>query len=75
MLAHLTPDAKSAGWEPAITRIEDAGTAWRVFYDPMAFVDSGQPPAALAGNWPHLVSKDGGQPRLDEEYRQGALGC
>jgi hypothetical protein len=72
-LAYLADDASTSGWDPAVTGIEDAGTAWRVFYNTRAFVDSGHVGDALAGNWPVLVTKDGGQPSIDREYRKRAL--
>ena len=61
-------------WEAAVTRVEDAGASWRVFYNSRAFVESGNVTDALAGNWPYLVPKDGGDIALDSEYRDEALG-
>ena len=62
------------GWEPAIVRVEDAGTEWRVFYNSRAYVETGQARNALAGNWPLLVDKVSAGIRQDEAYRRDALG-
>ena len=61
------------GWEPVVVRIEDVRDAWRVFYNSRAYAETGETRHRLAGNWPLLVPKDGGEIQPDEQYRREAL--
>jgi len=47
-------------WEPAVTEVEDAEDAWRVFYNSRTYVETGTISDAIAGNLPLLVSKETG---------------
>ena len=73
VVAHPESDAGGT-WEVAVTRVEDAGPAWRVFYNSKASVESGDWRQALGGNWPYLVVKTNGAVLLDREYRNNVLG-
>src|SRR5207245_2906030 len=55
-------------WEPALTKVEDAGDAWRVFYNSRIYVETGNTSHALAGNLPLLVSKETGNVEADLSY-------
>ncbi len=73
VVTHLEADAGRT-WEVAVTRVEDAGPAWRVFYNSKGSVASGDWRQALGGNWPYLVVKANGAVLLDREYRDNVLG-
>jgi hypothetical protein len=60
-LSHLV----NPEWEPAVTRVEDAGSAWRVFYNSRVFVETRESSHALAGNLPLLIDKATGDVALD----------
>jgi hypothetical protein len=71
-LSHLEP--ARAYYEPMVVKVEDAGSAWRVFFNNRAYIEGGDPSAALAGNWPLLVNKESGKVETDEAYRRQSLG-
>lgn len=73
VIAYLETDSGGA-WKAAVTRVEDTGPAWRVFYNSQAYLDSGSVSDALAGNWPYLVSKATGEIKDDADYRAAKLG-
>lgn len=56
-------------WEPAITKVEDTGEAWRVFYNNQIYVETLAVSHALAGNLPLLVDKKNGTVVVDEAWR------
>jgi hypothetical protein len=56
-------------WEPAVTRVEDAGDAWRVFYNNRVYVETHAVSHALAGNLPLLVDKQNGTVGVDETWQ------
>ena len=55
-------------WVPAVVRVEDAGEAWRVFYNNRAFLETGDVTHALAGNRPVLVDKQTGAVSVDDSW-------
>lgn len=56
-------------WEPAVTRVEDAGESWLVFYNSRIFVETRAVSHALAGNLPLLVNKQNGTVVVDETWQ------
>ena len=44
-------------WEPVVTEVHDAGSAWRVFYNSRSFVETEEIAHALGGNLPLLIDK------------------
>lgn len=56
-------------WEPAVVRVEDAGEAWRVFYNNRIYLDTKAVSHALAGNLPVLVEKRTGAVSVDGAWR------
>lgn len=59
------------GWEPAVTDVEDAGDAWRIFYNSRVYVETGESSHALAGNLPLLIDKHSGDITTDLTYMPG----
>ncbi len=56
-------------WEPAITKVEDAGGSWRVYYNNRAYLETGAVSHALAGNLPVLVENQTGAVSVDQDWR------
>jgi hypothetical protein len=56
-------------WEPAVTKVEDAGDAWRIFYNNRVYVETRAVSHALAGNLPVLVDKGTGTIEVDSAWR------
>lgn len=56
-------------WEPAVVRVEDAGDAWRVFYNSRIYLETKAVSHALAGNLPVLVDKANGAVSVDSAWR------
>ena len=56
-------------WEPAVVRAEDAGDAWRIFYDNRTYLDTKAVSHALEGNLPVLVDKTNGAVSVDSAWR------
>jgi hypothetical protein len=56
-------------WEPAVTKVEDTGDAWRVFYNNRIYVETRAVSHALAGNLPLLVDKQTGTVVVDHSWR------
>jgi hypothetical protein len=63
-VAHLDNE----DWEPAVMKVEDAGTAWRVFYNSRVYVETLAVSHALVGNLPLLISKATGVVADDQTY-------
>jgi hypothetical protein len=63
-------------WEPAVTKVKDAGESWRVSYNHRVYVETLAVSHALAGNLPVLVDKRTGALEVDAAWRpyRGALG-
>ena len=56
-------------WEPGVVRVEDAGDAWRVFYNNRIYLETKAVNHALAGNLPVLVDKTSGAVSVDSAWR------
>jgi hypothetical protein len=72
-LEHLASEAEAKPFARryplVVTKVEDAGDEWRVFYTNREFADTGNPVVALIGNRPLLVSKVTGATRTDTTWR------
>jgi hypothetical protein len=55
-------------WEPAVTKVEDAGESWRIFYNNRVYVETRAVSHALAGNLPVLVDKGTGAVAVDQAW-------
>ena len=57
-------------YEPAIVHVEDAGAAWRVFYNDRKYLETKSLGHTLIENWPLRVVKVSAVVEWDELYRQ-----
>jgi hypothetical protein len=62
---------RNPSWDPAVVKVEDAGDAWRVFYNSRLYVETGEVSHALAGNLPLLIEKSSGGVTRDLTYVPG----